>query len=886
MAEANFDPIRSEDYVAPLQESYKAINEGMNNYWNQETSNAQRAAEIAGRDVQALADMSSTLGEYFTKKDEEKKLADKAKGYMWMQENGIEPGAEQAFKEAEAQARLDGTVINEEIYQWEASGGDIWTSESFRNMNASEKLGAVTAWSQMQAAQYNPAEATKGASSYEEYNAALTNYRFNFYKKFGDINPAILNEHVFGTVRKSEQNNYSEWYSTREAEIQKDRNEKYANEFSACTRSGGGTQCFFNYRDSQTIHGMSRGDARRNAFKLAKEMAANGTFTKEMYVDLLAENRMFEHAGKQGKMSAWNDEFFEDMQALEDAVYKKEIQDYEIGQSQKKIDNAKEYDAKIQSFEWTDYGLLPKYVDELKELKRSQERRYGFSHPKLTDAAIKGLSHKENYYTDRKEDLKSDIMSGEIMSTEDAERLGYEIPVFMDQNIQTLLKNVQNARFDYEKQAKYIEELVLRQAEVTNETRTPEVGQIIEHLQGQLKRNMIAAAIADPDNKNIGSQQYELLKNIFIQDITQPDMANSKYKKNNNWSPPQSIPTNITTELDANNTVIRQKIDSEVKKGMETLTVANTYFSPEQLIKYGEDFNKGSLVVPARATYIARWFGNEDVDGSLLTGLDVINYQRKAINLEPLEVPDVLTNLKKLPKLSQKEMLYSKVDSVTNRVVGENKEVVEELSKSMLHPVIQEYLNENSHQSQLKGGQNLSLEGYWQQARILENKLKEVYEGDEPIHTVIENVKKKANEIYKKANSGEKDALLQGKSNNDKQQWRRKNYLETLAKEMGVENITEWVNELNLDDYDFDSPEKYFSENDEGAETVIEQSPSYEDLAVSMDFLKAYDFDIDNVPIFNGEFSAFDQNRFDQLMYKHTGSMEALGKLVRPAFMQ
>jgi len=695
-----------------------------------------------------------------------------------------------------------------------------------------------------------------------------------------------LNEHVFGTVRKSEQNNYSEWYSTREAEIQKDRNEKYANEFSACTRSGGGTQCFFNYRDSQTIHGMSRGDARRNAFKLAKEMAANGTFTKEMYVDLLAENRMFEHAGKQGKMSAWNDEFFEDMQALEDAVYKKEIQDYEIGQSQKKFDNAKEYDAKIQSFEWTDYGLLPKYVKELKELKRSQERRYGFSHPKLTDAAIKGLSHKENYYTDRKEDLKSDIMSGEIMSTEDAERLGYEIPVFMDQNIQTLLKNVQNARFDYEGKAKLVEQLVLSQAKLTNETATPAVTQLITHLQGQLKQQMIAAAISDPDNKNIGNEQYQILENLFKADISQPDMANSIYKKNNDWSPPQSIPINITTELDQNNNVIRQKIDSETNNGFETLTVANTYFSPEQLIKYGEDFNKGSLVVPSRATYIARRFGNEDADGSLLTGLDVINYQRKAINLEPLEVPDVLTNLKKLPKLSQKEMLYSKVDSVTNRVVGENKEVVEELSKSMLHPVIQEYLNENSHQSKLKGGQNLSLEGYWQQARILENKLKEVYTGTEPLHTVIENVKKKANEIYKKANSGEDDALLQGKSNNDKQQWRRKNYLETLAQEMGVQNIAEWVNELNLDDYDFDSPEKYFAENDEGAETVIEQSPSYEDLAVSMEFLKAYDFDFTNVPLIDGKFSAFDQNRFDQLMYKHTGSMEALGNLVRPAFMQ
>ena len=74
MVDSGFNPINSEDYVAPLQESYKDINKGMNNYWDQEISNYNRAAEIAGKDMQALADMSSTLGEYFTKKDEELSL--------------------------------------------------------------------------------------------------------------------------------------------------------------------------------------------------------------------------------------------------------------------------------------------------------------------------------------------------------------------------------------------------------------------------------------------------------------------------------------------------------------------------------------------------------------------------------------------------------------------------------------------------------------------------------------------------------------------------------------------------------------------------------------------------------------------------------------------
>ena len=865
VSQPNFDPIRSEDYVAPLQESYKQINQGMDNYWNQETSNYRRAAEIAGRDMEALADMSSTLGNIFAKKDEEKRAADRAKGYMWMQENGIEPDQAASFKEAEEKARLEGTIINEEIYNWEQSGGDIWTSESFRNMNASEKLGAVTAWAQMQASNYNPAEATKGAASYEEYNAALTNYRFSFYKKFGDINPAILNEHVFGTVRKAEQNNYSEWYSTREQEIQKDRNEKYANEFSACARAGGGTQCFFNYRDSQTIHGMSRGDARRQSFKLAKEMAANGTFTKEMYVDLLAENRQFEHVGKKGKMASWNEEFFEDIKALEDAIYKKEIQDHEIGQTQKKIENAKEYDELIQSFEWTEYGLNKQYQQQLKDLKRQQERRYGFSHPKLTDQAIASLGHTENYYKDRTAELEEDILAGEVWSIEDAERLGYEMPVYATKEVQALLKSMNAVRFDYETQAGYVEDMVLSAASVTNETKSSEVAQIITFLQAELKKKMIAAAIANPDDKNIGNTQFQQLQTQFTSDIENPDASQSKFRTNGNWQNPYALKDNELKILQSDNVTAIQRIDRLTAKGFqESVMTANTFFSPQQLMDYGEDYNKGQLKVPLRAVYIAQKFGNKHPEGGVLTGLDIINYQREAIDLEPLERPDVLTNIEKLDNLSQDELTYNKTDASVNRVVGKTKEVAPELGNSMIHPLVQEWLDENSHQSNLKGGQNMSLTGFWQQANMLEKKIKETHTSDDPVHKVIEGIKQETDAVYKEALKGE----LKEMSNVDRQQWRRKKYLEMLYNNLGQEEVDKWVNELELDQFG-----------------MMDGAIEYSDMAVSMDFLAAYDFDFANVPLINGEFDPWDQNRWTQLQYKHTGDIQYLEMLKRPAFI-
>lgn len=858
-----FNPIRSEDYAAPLQESYKQINEGMDNYWAQESSNYKRSAEIAGQNLKSLSEMSGTLGKYFAKKDEEKRVADRAKGYMWMQENGIDPGQAQSFKEAEAKARAEGNIINEEIFNWEQQGGDIWTSESFRKLNASEKLGAVTAWSQQKAAHYNPAEATKGAATYEEYNSALTNYRFNFYKQFGDINPAILNEYVFGTVRKADSTNYSEWYATRENEIKDNRTEKYKTELEACIRGGNGTSCVFNYQDSQTINGMNKGESTRDAFKVLKEMAKNKTLTKELYVQILAENKEFEHAGRNNELVKFNDEFFEDLVEIEQLMESAEIADFQRSESIKKISNNKEYTDLINTFEWTDYGLHQDAINKLTILRSEQRRKNGFSHPKIDDA-IKDFGHKENYYKERKSDLTEAIMNGEVWSSEDAIAQGYEMPVYMDKNVQDLFKNVQNARFDYEKQSGYIEDLILSQAGVTNETKSDEVSQLIDHFKGLLKQNMISAAIAEPDNKNVGSQQYQILKNAFIADIENTDASKSIYRPNGDWKAPTSIDVSNIPTIQSDNKAIIQTIDKLTQKGFkESVMTANSFFSPDQLIKYGEEYSKGTFVVPARANYIARRFGYKGPDGELLTGLDIINYAREAVDLEPLEKPEAISNLEKLDSLSIDELTYNKTDASTNRVIGKNKKLVPELNESIMHPLVKEYLKENSHQSKLKGGENMSLEGFWQQSRTLENRIKENHGEDSPVHLKIQKIKKDTDSLYKE--ELKKGGLLEKMSNVDRQQWRRQKYLDMLYENLGEEQIQSWVSEL---------------ETEQAVNSDI-------DFAVSMDFLSAYNYDFANVPLINdGEFEPWDQNRWTQLMYKHTGDMQYLEMLKRPSFIQ
>ena len=51
-----FDPVKTEDYAAPLLESYKDINAGMDNYWGQELQNYKYKAQDAGiKDIEALS---------------------------------------------------------------------------------------------------------------------------------------------------------------------------------------------------------------------------------------------------------------------------------------------------------------------------------------------------------------------------------------------------------------------------------------------------------------------------------------------------------------------------------------------------------------------------------------------------------------------------------------------------------------------------------------------------------------------------------------------------------------------------------------------------------------------------------------------------------------
>ena len=254
-----FDPVESEDYVAPLQTAYKNINAGMDNYWSQELSNYKYAAQDAGNDIQALANMSSTIAGALKKREEDKRKEDYAKGYMWLYENGLPQVDQDNYDAAEETLKQEGSEINKLRSDWDAQGGDIWTSVEFKKLNKAEQHGAVVAWVESKLDQYNPNTnpELREATNYEEYKAAESKYRLELYKSLGDINPALVNKHLFSGQRQKEQAAYNNWYSVREQEIKKEEIIEANRTLLSCMKAGAdNVHCMNQYVGSyEGLHG-------------------------------------------------------------------------------------------------------------------------------------------------------------------------------------------------------------------------------------------------------------------------------------------------------------------------------------------------------------------------------------------------------------------------------------------------------------------------------------------------------------------------------------------------------------------------------------------------------------------------------------------------------
>ena len=654
-----FEAERSEDYVAPLINSYKEINEGMNNYWSQELSNYKYAAQDAGKDMQLLANMSGTLGDIFKKREDEQREEDIAKGYEWYYENGFSDEELNSYREAKSGIIEDGIAIDEAAFSFRANGGDIWTSEEFRKMNPAMKQGAVTAYARSRLAEYNPKgdPRLKGATSYQEYKAAEAIYNREFFRKFKGINPVLLQEEgIYEKQRDLQQDAYNSWTTGREEEIDTQRKNIAQSNFVKCINSKGGGSCFLQYVNERGPY-VQNGPARREAIEIAKNLADSGMMTDNMLKEMKAKNDKNKFTSfADGKEYYYSDYFAADIVEIEQKKADFENEKYRREKTGLEITHRNQTDSLLKELMPEDgftfeEGFTQEDLNKFKNLKANQLADGNYDG--RIDTIISEMSLDKNQLKASKEEAlelaKKGLLTKDKLAT-------FPVLVAADGNLQNIAATIDAGNGTGKDHIKLLEARI--NSELTVGKGTFGEKQVALWAKSEYAKKVEAYTGKVDNPRELAYQDVLNQLNAASEQNVADGKPNALFTGRGTWGIKQPEFSTLKT-----NSLEDFKSYREQIKTIPNAVSTAPLFSPEYLETFNDTFGSSAGTIPQKAHTIAEMH-NAMYPEDQIDAFEVIQRQRELVNLERLTEPAFLKDYRDLdPAEIKKYELYKTPNS-------------------------------------------------------------------------------------------------------------------------------------------------------------------------------------------------------------------------------
>ena len=661
----SFEPERSEDYVAPLINSYKEINEGMNNYWSQELSNYKNAAQDAGKDMMLLANMSGTLGDIFKQREDEKREEDIAKGYEWYYENGFSDDELNAYREAKSGIIEDGIAIDEAAAEWRSNGGDIWTSEEFRKMNPAMKQGAVTAYARSRLAEYNPKgdPRLKGATTYEEYKAAEAVYNREFFRKFKGINPVLLQEEgIYEKQRDTQQDAYNSWTTGREEEIETQRKQIAQSNFVKCVNSKGGGSCFIQYVNERGPF-VQNGPARREAIEIAKNLADSGMLTDNMIKEMKAKNDKNKFTSfADGKEYYYGDYFAADIVEIEQKKADFENEKYRREKTGLEIANRNQTDELLKELTpeggfTYDQGFTDDQIKQFKNLRANQLS--SGSYDGRLDTIISEMSQDKNVLRAQKQEA-IDLAEKGLLTTAKLNSMG--ILVASDGNLQNIARQTDTGNGQTKENTTLLETFISSELSVGKGTFGQK--QVARWAKAEYAKKVEAYTGKVDDPHGLAYQDVLNQLNAAVE-------ANLKGEDHPLRKAPGEwrIKTNFGEDFDKLKSGSLEDFQDyrEQIKTIPNAVSKTPMFEPTYLESFNDTFGSSAGTIPQKAHTIAE-IHNAMYPQDQIDAFEVIQRQRELVNLERLTEPAFLKDYRDLDPVEIKKYEQYKTPNTNVRV--------------------------------------------------------------------------------------------------------------------------------------------------------------------------------------------------------------------------
>ena len=661
----SFEAERSEDYVAPLIDSYKEINEGMNNYWSQELSNYKNAAQDAGKDMMLLANMSGTLGDIFKQREDEKREEDIAKGYEWYYENGFSDDELNAYREAKSGIIEDGIAIDEAAFSFRANGGDIWTSEEFRKMNPAMKQGAVTAYARSRLAEYNPKgdPRLKGATTYEEYKAAEAVYNREFFRKFKGINPVLLQEEgIYEKQRDTQQDAYNSWTTGREEEIETQRKQIAQSNFVKCVNSKGGGSCFIQYVNERGPF-VQNGPARREAIEIAKNLADSGMLTDNMIKEMKAKNDKNKFTSfADGKEYYYGDYFAADIVEIEQKKADFENEKYRREKTGLEIANRNQTDELLKELTpeggfTYDQGFTDDQIKQFKNLRANQLS--SGSYDGRLDTIISEMSQDKNVLRAQKQEA-IDLAEKGLLTTAKLNSMG--ILVASDGNLQNIARQTDTGNGQTKENTTLLETFISSELSVGKGTFGQK--QVARWAKAEYAKKVEAYTGKVDDPHGLAYQDVLNQLNAAVE-------ANLKGEDHPLRKAPGEwrIKTNFGEDFDKLKSGSLEDFQDyrEQIKTIPNAVSKTPMFEPTYLESFNDTFGSSAGTIPQKAHTIAE-IHNAMYPQDQIDAFEVIQRQRELVNLERLTEPAFLKDYRDLDPVEIKKYEQYKTPNTNVRV--------------------------------------------------------------------------------------------------------------------------------------------------------------------------------------------------------------------------
>ncbi len=226
-----FDPVTQIDRIPAIDRRDRRLSQAEDRAFRQLQANnktRQINAQQAGKDLEALSQFSKTLNDQLEKDLKSRNQAEMQEGIMEAYYEGISPEEQQQFIQDENALRETGAAANKLAEQVEEQTGDVFVADRFRSMSGWKKYGYALGMVQRGASNYSMYYESakesasievegkgvvtfKNATEPEEYAALQEQVNQEFLDQFIGVNPALLNEHLFGTMQTVQKRDAINW---------------------------------------------------------------------------------------------------------------------------------------------------------------------------------------------------------------------------------------------------------------------------------------------------------------------------------------------------------------------------------------------------------------------------------------------------------------------------------------------------------------------------------------------------------------------------------------------------------------------------------------------------------------------------------------------------